>query len=199
MSRQPAGTALIFHRARLMPLLDGDPGQFLYCAMSYRVLLRMAIVFCVLSGALQSIGCGSKGPQYPEEHARFVRLDQSVEALRSAYIRKDLSAMEALMLPNDALDRMVFEVSKDFQQYEDIALDFSIDRVLIEGDQIDVFFHWQGQWKQSSAESGVRDRGHGMLRWTGAHSPLLSDVGGDLPFGMAVRHIVPRKQPSNAS
>ena len=167
--------------------------------MPYCVLMRMAVVLCVLAGVLPSIGCGSKGPQYPEEHARYVRLDRAVEALRSAYIRKDLSAMEALMLPSDSLDRMVSDVSQDFQQYGDISLDFSIERVLIEGDQIDVFFHWQGQWKKSATDTEVRDRGHGMLRWTGAQSPLLSGVGGDLPFGMAVRHTVPRTRPSHVS
>lgn len=167
--------------------------------MSYCLLLRLAVVLYVLTGVFQSIGCGSKGPQYPEEHARYVRLDRAVEDLRSAYIRRDLSAMEALMLPSDSLDRMVSEVSKDFQQYAHISLDLSIERVLIEGEQIDVFFHWQGQWQQNAAETGVRDRGHGMLRWTGAQSPLLSGIGGDLPFGMAVRHIVPRKQPSDGS
>jgi hypothetical protein len=167
--------------------------------MTYRVLLRMTTVLCVLAGVLPSIGCGSKGPQYPEEHARYVRLDLAVEALRSAYIRKDLSALEALMLPSDSLDRMVSDVSQDFQQYGDISLDFSIERVLIEGDQMDVFFHWQGQWKKTATDTGVRDRGHGMLRWTGPQSPLLSGVGGDLPFGMAVRHTVPRTQPSHVS
>jgi hypothetical protein len=163
------------------------------------MLLRVAVALCALTGAVLSAACGSKGPQYPEEHARYVRLDQAVEALRNAYIRKDLSSMEALMLPSNSLDRMVSEVTKDFQQFEDISLDFSIERVLIEGDQIDVFFHWQGQWKHSSADASVRDRGHGMLRWIGVQSPLLSDVGGDLPFGMAVRHTVPRTQPSGAS
>ena len=182
-----------------MSSLDGSPGQFLYWAVEYCVRLRKAIMLCMLAGVLQGVGCGSKGPQYPEEHARYVRLDRAVEDLRNAYIRHDLSAMEALMLPSDSLDRVISEVSKDFQEYVDISLDFSIERVLIEGDQIDVFFHWQGQWQHSAAETGVRDRGHGMLRWTGVQSPLLSDVGGDLPFGMAVRHTVPRKQPSNAS
>src|SRR5688500_19857192 len=104
--------------------------------MPYDVL-RTAIILCVLAGVLPSIGCGSKGPQYPEEHARYVRLDQAVEGLRAAYVRKDLSAMEALMLPSDALDRMVSDASHDFQEYGDISLDFSIERVLIEGEQND--------------------------------------------------------------
>ena len=104
--------------------------------------------------------------------------------------------MEALILPSEGLDRMISDVAKDFEQYADITLDFSIERVLIEGDQIDVFLHWQGQRKRNTAEFGVRDRGHGRLRWSGTYSPLLSGVGGDLPFGMAVRHTVPRTQPS---
>ena len=166
--------------------------------MPYDVL-RTAIILCVLAGVLPSIGCGSKGPQYPEEHARYVRLDQAVEGLRAAYVRKDLSAMEALMLPSDALDRMVSDASHDFKEYGDISLDFSIERVLIEGEQIDVFFHWQGQWKKSAADTGVRDRGHGLLRWTGEQSILLSGVGGDLPFGMAARHTVPQAQPGRVS
>ena len=162
-------------------------------------VMRVAAVCCALTGVVSSTGCGSKGPQYPEEHARYVQLDKAVEALRTAYIRKDLSAMEALMLPSDSFDRMVSEVSQDFQQYGDITLDFSIERVLIEGDQTDVFFHWQGQWKHRSADTSVRDRGHGLLRWTGVQSPLLSGVGGDVPFGMAMRHTVPRTPPSDAS
>lgn len=103
------------------------------------------------------------------------------------------------MLPSESIDRLIADVRKDFEQYTDISLDFSIERVIIEGDQIDVFLHWQGQWKKTSAESGVRDRGHGLLRWSGSQSPLLYAVGGDLPFGMSVRHTVPRSQPSSSS
>jgi len=177
-------------------LLDDARTQFLYCAMPYRLFAKMVFVTCLLSAAGLNAGCGAKAPQYPEEHARYVRLDLAVEALRDAYTRKNLSAMEALMLPSEGLDRMISDVAKDFEQYADITLDFSIERVLIEGDQIDVFLHWQGQWKRNTAEFGVRDRGHGLLRWSGTYSPLLSGVGGDLPFGMAVRHTVPRTQPS---
>ena len=99
------------------------------------------------------------------------------------------------MLPSEGLDRMISDVAKDFEQYADITLDFSIERVLIEGDQIDVFLHWQGQWKRNTAEFGVRDRGHGCSDRPGRTSPVKWS-GGSLPFGMAVRHTVPRTQPS---
>lgn len=167
--------------------------------MSWVTLARTVFLLCLASAAEFSAGCGSKAPQYPEEHARYVRLDQSVESLRGAYVRKDLSAMEALMLPSESVDRLIMDIKKDFEQYADISLDFSIERVIIEGDQIDVFLHWQGQWKKSASESGMRDRGHGLLRWSGTQSPLLNGVSGDLPFGMAVRHTVPRAQPNTSS
>jgi hypothetical protein len=145
-------------------------------------------VLCILLG---SAACSSKGPQYPEDHARYVRLDQAVEAFRNAYSRKDLSMIRSLMARNDALAGVESEIKKDFEQFGEISLDFSISRVVINGDDMDVFIHWQGQWRQSPNEPGIRDRGHGMLRWTGVQSILLNGAEGDLPFGMAGRHVVP--------
>jgi hypothetical protein len=145
-------------------------------------------VLCLLLGCA---ACSSKGPQYPEDHARYVRLDQAVEAFRTAYTRKDLSAIQGLMVQGDALGAVESEIKKDFEQFEEISLDFSISRVVINGDDMDVFIHWQGQWKRSPNEAGIRDRGHGMLRWTGMQSILLTATGGDLPFGMAGRHVAP--------
>ena len=145
-------------------------------------------VLCLLLG---SVACSSKGPQYPEDHARYVRLDQAVEAFRTAYTRKDLSTIQRLMARSDALMGVESEIKKDFEQFGEISLDFSISRVVINGDDMDVFIHWQGQWKQSPNEAGIRDRGHGVLRWTGIESILLTSAGGDLPFGMAGRHVVP--------
>ncbi|WP_447979173.1 hypothetical protein [Candidatus Nitrospira bockiana] len=143
--------------------------------------------------------CSSKGPQYPEDHARYVRLDEAVEALRQAYVRKDLSAVEALVLPSNATDRLVSDIRKDFDQFQEMALDFAIERVVIDGDQIDVFLHWQGQWKAAPSEARFRERGHGVLRWTGMQSILLAGVGGDVPFGMATRRPVPQAPHAPAS
>jgi len=151
--------------------------------------LYPAIILVLVASV--AAACGSKGPQYPEDHARYVRLDQAMESLRKAYTKRDLSGMEALMLPNEAADRVLHDSKKDFDEFREIALDFSIERVVIDGDRIDVYLHWQGQWKRDPAETGFRDRGHGLLRWTGMQSILLSGVGGDVPFGIAMRRTVP--------
>lgn len=154
---------------------------------------------CLVIPAWSMTGCGAKGPQYPEDHARYVRLDQAIEALRKAYVKRDVTGMEAVMLPNEAADRLLYEAKKDFDEFREIALEFSIERVVIDGDRIDVFLHWQGQWKRDPGDAGFRDRGHGVLHWTGMQSILLSGVGGDVPFGMAMRRQTPSPQPTGTS
>jgi hypothetical protein len=151
----------------------------------------VALFLCLAWMSGQILGCSSNEPRYPQDHARYERIDRAVESLRKAYVQKDLSSIQALLLPMDSLDRMEQEVQNDFQTFQDISLEFSIERILIEAETIEVYVHWQGQWTRTPAEAGVRERGHGMFRWEGVQSILLKGVEGDLPFGMATRHTVP--------
>ena len=82
------------------------------------------------------------------------------------------------------LDVLQRDVQIDCDTFRDILLEFSIERILIEGEAIDVFIHWQGQWKRDPSELGTRQRGHARLQWVGTQSILLRDVEGDFPFGM---------------
>ena len=43
--------------------------------------------------ALIGVGCSGKAIQYPEDHERYLRIDQAVESLRQAYEKKDLSGL----------------------------------------------------------------------------------------------------------
>ncbi len=159
----------------------------------FRSLVLLGL--CLLAELV--LGCSSKGPQYPEDHARYRRIDAAVEELRRAYVEKNQSALESIMLPVDALERLQLDIKRDFQEFQEIVLDFAIDRIVIEGENIEVYVHWQGHWKRDPGDPGLRDRGHGMLRWVGVQSILLSGIEGDLPFGMATRHTVPQSQPSS--
>jgi hypothetical protein len=145
------------------------------------------IIGCLLGVSLAVAACSSKGPEYPEDHARYKRIDQAVQSLREAYSKKDLSAVTGLLLPGDTNDRVEQDIRKDFQSFEEITVDFAVDRIVIEGETIDVFLHWQGHWKRNRDEMGIRERGHGVLRWVGVQSILLQGVEGDLPFGMGAR------------
>ena len=134
-----------------------------------------------------TVGCAGKTLQYKEDHDRIVRIDQAVESLRKAYVERDRSEIEALLLPSGTLDQLQREMYSDFDTFRDIQLEFAIERILIEGDNIDVFVHWQGQWKRTPEDVGTRQRGHGRLAWVGTQSILLREAQGDLPFGMGTR------------
>ncbi len=135
------------------------------------------------------VGCSSKEPQYPEDHARFQRIDVAIESLRKAYVQKDSATIEDLSISLERIEELKKDVRQDFEAFRAIDLDFSIDRIIIDGDQIDVFLHWQGTWIADPTDPGIRERGHGMLRWVGRQSILLQHVEGDLPFGMASRQL----------
>ena len=137
--------------------------------------------------SLIGFGCSGKAIQYPEDHERYLRIDRAVESLRQAYMKKDSSDLASLMVPNDQLERLREEAQGDFEIFSAITLDFVVERIMIEGDDIDVFVHWQGLWKKDADDPGLRQRGHTRLQWVGTQSILLRGVQGDVPFGIKAR------------
>jgi len=150
-------------------------------------LPALVLVACLLWAAGQTTGCSSKENRYPEDRARFVKIDKAVEELRNAYSRRDLSDIQGLMLPREALDKTTNEIQQDFQTYQEIALEWTIDRIVIEGETTEVVVNWAGQWRKTPDDAGTRERGQGVLQWAGEKSILLNGLSGDLPFGMAGR------------
>ncbi|HMU55920.1 MAG TPA: hypothetical protein PKA61_12990 [Nitrospira sp.] len=148
--------------------------------------IRSAMV-CALAAVLAAAGCGGKTAQYPEDHERYLRIDKAIESLRSAYVQKDGSAMGSLMVPTDQLELLQREAENDFETFHNIVLEFRVERIMIEGDDIDVHVHWQGVWKKDAEDPGQRQRGHTRLQWVGTNSILLRGVQGDSPFGMSQR------------
>ena len=155
-----------------------------------RVMVLLARYVCCLavcSLSVAALGCATKAIQYKEDHDRVVRIDAAVEALRRAYVERDRSAFEDLLLPSGQLDPLQRDVQTDFDTFHDIALEFAIERMMIDGEIVDVFVHWQGQWRRNGSDAGFRQRGHARLQWSGVQSVLLRDMEGDLPFGMHSR------------
>jgi hypothetical protein len=132
---------------------------------------------------LASTGCSGKTIQYPEDHERYLRIDKAVESLRKAYVSKNASALAALMVPVDATDRLQQEAESDFETFHDIVMDFRVERIMIDSDDIDVYVHWSGLWKKDPEDPGMRHRGHSRLQWVGTASILLVGMQGDVPFG----------------
>ena len=151
--------------------------------------IKLITVACLL--VVMIAGCSStKTPRYPEDHARFGRIVEAVESLRQAYIDKDEPAARELFLPLDNLKQLGAEIQQDFRIYSHIALDLSIERIMIRDDQIQVNFRWQGEWAKERDTPVTHANGHGILHWTGTQVILLADVEGDIPFGMASRQSI---------
>jgi hypothetical protein len=103
----------------------------------------------------------------------------------------------------DQLEELQHQAEADFDAFQTITLEFSIERIMIEGDDVDTYIHWQGVWKKDAEDAGLRQRGHARLQWVGAQSILLRSVQGDLPFGMKAKQalsevppLVPTFQPA---
>ena len=155
--------------------------------MSPHKLSLFPVLLFISSIVLVGIGCSGKTIQYPEDHERYLRIDRAVESLRQAYVKKDASELAAVMMPLEQLERLQEEARGDFETYSAMTLEFSLERIMIEGDDIDVFVHWQGLWKKDADDPGLRQRGHTRLQWVGTKSVLLRGVQGDSPFGMKTR------------
>ncbi len=154
--------------------------------LHYKFLL-VPMLFLLGFISLIAAGCGGKKVQYPEDHDRYFRIDQAVESLRQAYVKKDASDLASLMAPSEQLERLREEAQGDFDTFTAINLDFAVERIMIEGDNIDVFVHWQGLWKKDADDPGLRQRGHTKLQWVGTRTILLRGIQGDAPFGMKAR------------
>lgn len=156
---------------------------------------RHVIVLVSCGVLLAGIGCGGKVIQYPEDHERYLRIDRAVESLRKAYVQKKLSAMKELMASADSLTVVQREAEGDFETFSDITLEFSIERIMIEGEDIDVYVHWQGLWKKDQDDPGFHQRGHSRLQWAGTDQVLLQGIQGDVPFGAKGRQTMATSPP----
>lgn len=169
--------------------LTGRMPHFYTADMISTVFVRrhLAVVLSLVLLPFAMVGCGAKVVQYPEDHERYLRIDKAVESLRQAYIKKDAAALAALMIPIDQLDRLQQEAESDFEIYPHISLEFRVERIMIEGEDVDVYVHWQGLWKKHPDDPGLRQRGHSRFQWVGTKAILLRGVQGDAPFGMKGR------------
>ena len=156
--------------------------------MALFVLTRLRAV--ILGGlavllAAGVLACTKPNRVDPADAAQVRSIDATVERMRLAYVNKDARSFQALLMPLDSLQRLELEVERDFAIYDRIQLDIGIDRVLIEGTDVAVYFHWQGQWQRKTDDQAIRERGHAILRLVGHQDLALSGIDGDAPFGMA--------------
>jgi hypothetical protein len=138
---------------------------------------------------LGAVACSKPSAINPVDAERVRKIDATVEQIRKAYTGKDPGVFQGLFMPLESLRKMEADIRRDFALYDQISLDFTIDRVMVEGPDVAVYFHWQGQWQARNEEQPLRERGHAVFRMVGHQNLTLSAVDGDAPFGMSARRI----------
>jgi hypothetical protein len=138
---------------------------------------------------LGAVACSKPSTINPVDAERVRKIDATVEQMRKAYADKDPRVFQSLFMPIESLRKLEADIQRDFAVYERISLDFTIDRVMVEGADVAVYFHWQGQWEAGGEDQPLRERGHAVFRLVGHQNLTLSAVDGDAPFGMAGRRI----------
>ena len=133
--------------------------------------------------------CSKPNAINPVDAERVRKIDSTVEQIRKAYTGKDPGVFQGLFMPLESLRKMEADIRRDFAVYDQISLDFTIDRVMVEGPDVAVYFHWQGQWQARDEDQPLRERGHAVFRMVGHQNLTLSAVDGDAPFGMSARRI----------
>jgi hypothetical protein len=167
--------------------------QWKHATFSSSSFISWLVLLAIAVGA-----CSSKEVQYPEDHERIRRIDRAVESLRDAYQQKDRSGFQSMMLSLDQLEQLQHQAEADFDTFHTISLEFEVERIMIDGDDIDVYVHWQGVWKKDADDAVVQQRGHARLQWVGTQSILLRSVQGDLPFGMKTKQTLSEVPPPQA-
>jgi len=74
-------------------------------------------------------------------------------------------------------------------------MEFRVERIMIDNDDIDVYVHWSGAWKKDPEDPGMRYRGHSRFQWVGTTSILLVGMQGDVPFGAKGRQSLTSQSP----
>lgn len=136
-----------------------------------------------------AMACSKPSNVKPEDAALVRNIDTTVELMRKSYTEKRIGPFQSLFMPIESLRKLEAEIQRDFTVYERITLDFTIDRVMVEGADAAVYFHWQGLWQRPNDEQPLRERGHAIFRLVGRQTLSLSAVDGDAPFGMAGRRV----------
>ena len=155
------------------------------------LMLRSRPLFFSLSLLLVVVlsGCQffSSDKKVSADHARFERIVQAVETLRTTYEQQKFDAIQKLMLPLQGFQQLEGQIQRDFDTYATISLRVAIERIYIKREQIKVNVRWDGAWQRSPAETPVVESGHGVWVWKGTKDILLAGVEGAMPFGKADR------------
>jgi len=145
-----------------------------------RMPLRYRVVFVVLIGGLLWIsGCEHAPVKPTEDSKRLQQIDAFVENLRVTYESRNGQAFSTQYLDTrpDDLRAIVSFLSS----VNSLRLDFMIDQIVLQDDNVQVALHWEIRWKPGKAD-WIKQRGNALFHLAGKSDLHLQTIDGENPF-----------------
>jgi hypothetical protein len=142
--------------------------------------LQYRVVFVVLIGGLLWIsGCEHAPVKPTEDSKRLQQIDAFVENLRVTYESRNSQAFSTQYLDTrpDELRTIVSFLSS----VNSLRLDFMIDRIVLQDDNVQVALHWEIRWKSGKAD-WIKQRGNALFHLAGKSELHLQTIDGENPF-----------------
>jgi hypothetical protein len=136
--------------------------------------------FPVLAGCLVLVlGCEHAAIKPTEDSKRLQLIDAYIENLRVAFEGRNLQAFSSAYLADRSDDLKT--VSAFMDSASSPHLDILIDRIVLQGDAVQVSLHWELRW--TSERTGlVKQRGNALFELAGKGDLRLQAIEGDNPF-----------------
>ena len=150
-----------------------------------RMPFKYWVVFVVFIGGLLTIsGCEHAPVKPTEDSKRLQQIDAFVENLRVTYEGKNVQAFSPLY-PNTHPEDLRAIVSF-LTSVNSLHLDFMIDQIVLQDDDVQVALHWELHWKSEKTDL-VKQRGNTLFHLAGKSDLHLQTIDGDNPFTAPLR------------
>ncbi|HUK57334.1 MAG TPA: hypothetical protein VLY20_11825 [Nitrospiria bacterium] len=142
--------------------------------------IKYRVVFVILIGSWLSLSGCEHAPVKPTDDAkRLLQIDAFVENLRVTYESKNVRAFSSLYPAAHEDDLRA--IASFLTSASALRLEFMIDRIVLQDNDIQVSFHWELHWTPEKT-GPVKLRGNALFHLTGKSDLRLQTIDGDDPF-----------------
>jgi len=153
--------------------------------LARRYFFRLGILFSLV--VLLAAGCGGNKDVKPSEDSiKASGAVKTLNAMQASYDARDMAGVLKLVSQDykGGYSELETSLRKDIEEFPQVSLNTTIERVELEGDQVKVVFHWFGKWSGKNGQ-GHEARGNSIFVFKATGSTMsLDSVIGDSPFGV---------------
>ncbi len=114
-----------------------------------------------------------------EDSRRLDQIEAYLESLKQSFQDRNLASFSDLYVKDRPDDLGV--IGRSLESIRTLQLDFAIDRIVLDGEQVQVFLHWELRWQAPNGGPAMQ-RGNTLFHLSGRSELVLWSIEGDNPF-----------------